>query len=271
MNSWRSNHVIGMSRVEAEFEAKLKALKAKYATADDDDNNDATMGNASNNTVSDSSGTTPTPAGATADVPTATAEEMEQQKMYQHQKKLEKAARKRDEARQKERDAEQALQNAKLLPNAKDTELQNMQLPERGRIMDVIADGHCLYRAIAAQIQNNCDYVSVRNIAADSLLKHRESLEAFCTSQFDDYVDRVRNSADWGGHLELRALSLALQRPIVVYSTGPPLTIGEPDGEGDEDVGAPIRLSYHLHYYALGEHYNQVVIEPVVEGNVSAS
>jgi OTU domain-containing protein 6 len=65
-------------------------------------------------------------------------------------------------------------------------------------------------------------------------------------------VDRVRSSNEWGGHLELRALSEGLNKCIVVYSANQPvLVLGE---EGDA-----IRLSYHLHYYSLGEHYNQVV------------
>jgi OTU domain-containing protein 6 len=75
-------------------------------------------------------------------------------------------------------------------------------------------------------------------------------------TSFDDYVDRVRNSAEWGGHLELRALSLALERPIYVYSVQSGTKPLEIDGGKDKP---PIRLSYHLHYYALGEHYNQVV------------
>jgi len=68
-------------------------------------------------------------------------------------------------------------------------------------------------------------------------------------------VDKVRSSVEWGGHLELRVLALALGRPIVVYSTEKPLTL-EP---GEDDGTDPIRVSYHKHYYALGEHYNQVV------------
>lgn len=72
-------------------------------------------------------------------------------------------------------------------------------------------------------------------------------------------MERVQNSADWGGHVELRALSLALKRPIIVYSaqTVEPLQI-HVDEYGDKE---PIRLSYHLHYYSLGEHYNCVVVK----------
>lgn len=72
---------------------------------------------------------------------------------------------------------------------------------------------------------------------------------------FRTYVERVRSSAEWGGHLELRALALALKRQVVVYSsTQAPLIIEEHGC----DSANPIRLSYHLTYYALGEHYNQV-------------
>lgn len=75
----------------------------------------------------------------------------------------------------------------------------------------------------------------------------------------------MRNSAEWGGHLELRALRMALGRPILIYSVQngeKPLSVDNDDdvsGNNDGNDMEPIRLSYHLHYYALGEHYNQVV------------
>lgn len=98
---------------------------------------------------------------------------------------------------------------------------------------------------------------------ADSLLAHEADFSPFCeyTDEIPDfaaYVERVRSSADWGGHLELRALCIALRRPIHVYRAhaAEPLVIDE---QGCNDGNDPIRLSYHLSYYALGEHYNQVV------------
>jgi OTU domain-containing protein 6 len=274
--------------VEADFAAKFQELKAKYE-----------LEGAGEETVvdpkTDHSETTTTVAVGQAPPPPLgnnTTEEETEQQLFQR-KKVEKAARKREQARQKELQDQQALAAAKALPNAKDTELESMQLPDRAMIVEVLADGHCLYRAIAAQLddtnnnnngnknKNTNDYQHVRQVAADALLRYRDSLADFCeSSHYDDYVDRVRNSADWGGHLELRALSLAFQRPIVVYSTGPPLTIGG----GDDDVVdndeardnnvEPIRLSYHLHYYALGEHYNRVVIQqetPETDGDAAES
>jgi OTU domain-containing protein 6 len=95
---------------------------------------------------------------------------------------------------------------------------------------------------------------------------HEDDYSPFCeltddAPDFRAYVDRVRSSADWGGHLELRALSVALNRPVVVYSaqSPDPLRIDEQRQCDASDEDDPIRLSYHLNYYALGEHYNQVI------------
>jgi OTU domain-containing protein 6 len=104
-------------------------------------------------------------------------------------------------------------------------------------------------------------------ICADTLAQHEEDFAPFCEyskgiPDFETYCEHVRSSAEWGGHLELRALSLALKRPVWIYSasaSSQPLVIDAADQVQDEDANDPIRLSYHRHYYALGEHYNQVV------------
>ena len=68
------------------------------------------------------------------------------------------------------------------------------------------------------------------------------------------YCDKVESvvSAEWGGQLELKALSHVLGLPIYVYDGTSIIKMGD-------DLGAdPLRLSYHRFYYALGEHYNSV-------------
>ncbi len=104
--------------------------------------------------------------------------------------------------------------------------------------------------------------VNTGSLCADTLQQHQDEFAPFCEytddiTTFDEYLEKVRNSAEWGGHLELRALGIALSRPIFVYSVqsgAKPLAIHEAETETE-----PILLSYHLHYYALGEHYNQVI------------
>ena len=92
---------------------------------------------------------------------------------------------------------------------------------------------------------------------------HRDGYEPFLDTSssaeehisFDDYCDSVSSSikAEWGGQLEIRALSEALRWPIWVYDAMQP-TVRM--GEGDKE---PIRVSFHRHFYSLGEHYNAVV------------
>lgn len=108
-------------------------------------------------------------------------------------------------------------------------------------------------------------------MCATTLKQEQDEFAPFCeytdaVPDFDTYVQHVASTtlAEWGGHLELRALSVALQRPIHVYSVSngtKPLEILPPSTPSSTSSSSllPIRLSYHLHFYGLGEHYNQVV------------
>ncbi|BHF66430.1 OTU domain-containing protein 6B [Sparganum proliferum] len=68
---------------------------------------------------------------------------------------------------------------------------------------------------------------------------------------FEAYLKDMAKPGTWGGHLELSALSSALQLPIeVIQVKGPPLTVGNfPDQ-------SPLIITYHHHAFSLGEHYN---------------
>lgn len=72
---------------------------------------------------------------------------------------------------------------------------------------------------------------------------------------FEEYCDRVISTSDWGGQLELRALACALETPIHVFSAESDVI-----SMGDEFTAMrqPLQLTYHLHYYTLGEHFNSV-------------
>lgn len=187
------------------------------------------------------------------------------------ERKLAKAKKKRDRQKEKEALIQQQIEeeNANAGPGLRKIELEQIQsvlTPLKLKVSKVDADGHCLYRAVGAQTGRN--YMAIRSLCADTLLKHQDEFSPFCeytddVSTFDEYLSRVRNSAEWGGHLELRALGIALNRPIYVYSVqsgAKPLAIHE-DSESENTGKESILLSYHLHYYALGEHYNQVIKE----------
>lgn len=182
------------------------------------------------------------------------------------ERKLAKSKKKRDRQKEKEKKIEQRIkeENASAGPSLRKLELEQIHAvltPLNLKIKEIEADGHCLYRAVAAQSGNG--FMAIRALCADTLLENRNEFESFCEytddiPSFDQYSEKVRNSAEWGGHLELRALGIALNRPVYVYSVqsgSKPVAVHE-DSEGKKK---PILLSYHLHYYALGEHYNQVI------------
>jgi len=112
------------------------------------------------------------------------------------------------------------------------------------------------------QSGDDFDFRKIRKMCAEEIAMNRQDYEPFAdleemkVASFEEYVDKVRESSEWGGHLELRALAHSLKKKIVVYATEGPLEIESAEGGDEEGV---IRLSFHRQYYALGEHYNSVV------------
>ena len=63
----------------------------------------------------------------------------------------------------------------------------------------------------------------------------------------------MASTPEWGGQVELLALSSVLQRPIeVLQAEGAPMVVGEHLNT------TRLLLTYHRHAYGLGEHYNSV-------------
>jgi hypothetical protein len=215
-------------------------------------------------------------------------EEQDDDKKLLRQKR-ERIQQKREKARQQELHREALIreENAAVGPTPREIEI-NMLLqqlsPHQLTIQLVDADGHCLYRAIAEQCNilhisipndgidcttdspHSISYRRIRHLCAATLRSHADTYGPFCEYNdekgivdFETYVNSIESSAEWGGHLELRLLSKALQRLIFVYRSHSvePLVVEEDDLK--EQDHEPIRLSYHLRYYALGEHYNHVV------------
>lgn len=175
--------------------------------------------------------------------------------------------------------------------------MQTLYLHPRGlSVQEVEADGNCLYRAVGVQcrrlgldaVDSNGEgcYGKIRELCANVLMgSNRAEFEPFAEcgeghagdgndggnhpATFEEYVTNVRSTSTWGGQLELRALSEGLKCPIVVFSAeGSPLTMGAeyaPSGEKDGGDGngwekkKALLLSFHRHYYVLGEHYNSVI------------
>ncbi|KAH6596543.1 hypothetical protein BASA61_003471 [Batrachochytrium salamandrivorans] len=147
-------------------------------------------------------------------------------------------------------------------------------------IKEIPADGHCLYNALADQLYivdptSNMTFRTLRHLAATYMTDHQDDFMPFLTNnsgnmftldEFDEYCRALREDAVWGGQLEIRALSQALNCRICIVQSGLPLLcVGE-----DLDSSVELRVSYHRRAYGLGAHYNSLTPMtgglPTVEG-----
>ncbi|RLN06612.1 hypothetical protein BBJ28_00002811 [Nothophytophthora sp. Chile5] len=197
--------------------------------------------------------------------------------------KVVKAQRKREAKKKQERERRERIEEANkhtVSERQIEADMIQAQLARHGlTIKDIPSDGHCMYHAVADQMAQrglstgNSDgkaaFQYLRELTSDYMLAHPDDFLPFVALEeaatdpqeaFETYCNRVANTADWGGQLELRALACALQRPIEVYSAeGDALVMGGEFANGDDESSSkPLQLTYHLHYYTLGEHFNSV-------------
>ena len=162
---------------------------------------------------------------------------------------------------------------------------------------EVAPDGHCLFAAVADQLAANGvplvpaplpgakareekdegepPYRVVRRVAADWIARHRDEYAGFIDEGegqgggLDDYVARIRDSAEWGGQLELSALANAYRVEIRVVQDGRVEVIRpsaaaaaaaeNTEGEGkEEEEMKTLWLAYYRFGFGLGEHYNSL-------------
>lgn len=79
------------------------------------------------------------------------------------------------------------------------------------------------------------------------------------TAQFSEYCNDIVDPTHcvWGGQPEISALAASFRKRIIVYSgSAKPLEMGI-DTCADP-THQPLRISFHRHYFGLGNHYNSV-------------
>ena len=155
-----------------------------------------------------------------------------------------------------------AREQASILASLKDRNLVEHQ---------VRSDGHCLYAAFADQLRcldigipgagatgatdSKDDFRAVRQVAGDYVDSHREDFEAFLEEDVESYVRKVKDTAEWGGQVELLALARAFGVTAnVLQGDGPVVTVEAEDGKNKGDAW----LAYYRHSFGLGEHYNSL-------------
>ncbi|OIW28547.1 OTU domain-containing protein 6B [Coniochaeta ligniaria NRRL 30616] len=126
---------------------------------------------------------------------------------------------------------------------------------------EVAPDGHCLFAAFADGLSANgkakvLPYRVVRKVAAGYMADHGDEFAGFLEEPLEEYVAKIRDTAEWGGQLELTALANAYGVEVRVVQDGRTEVIAPAEaGEGERKV---VWLAYYRHGYGLGEHYNSL-------------
>jgi OTU domain-containing protein 6 len=172
-------------------------------------------------------------------------------------------------AANQEAQAAKAAEEAASLPNLRERELVAMKehLKRIGLTeITIRPDGHCMYSAVATQLRDERlqsatsdhkpsakPYQLVRTTAADFISSHPDDFAAFLEEPLDVYVAKIRDTAEWGGQLELQAVARAYNVDINVLQADGRVEKIESGSSSSEDT---LWLAYYRHSYSLGEHYN---------------
>lgn len=157
-------------------------------------------------------------------------------------------------------------------PKAIERDIMMKQFKAQGLAEKLIRpDGHCLFSAVAdqlsqagiplgadsdAELKEVQRYKAVRKTAARYIEGHPDDFVAWLDEPLDQYVEKIRDTAEWGGHLELLALAKSYNVEICVLQNGESQNI-EPGLQGSKDP-VKIWLAYYRHGFGLGEHYNSL-------------
>lgn len=145
------------------------------------------------------------------------------------------------------------------------------------QVVDITPDGHCLYSAIADQLNlkdpsnGPYDYKICRKLASDYMREHSDEFIHYlpaqddgledglmCDADYHKYCDLVRDSARWGGEPEILALSKSLKFSIHIIQAFQPIMKISQDEFYKLRGNKALVISYHRKSYGLGEHYNSL-------------
>ncbi|KAG5997495.1 hypothetical protein E4U43_002624 [Claviceps pusilla] len=208
----------------------------------------------------------------------------EEQQQQQQQQPARKRNRQKDRlarrAAERAAAAEEASAEASTMTDHRGRERTSLKkvFDAHGLVEKEIApDGHCLFAAVADQLlaegvvtsfddegktSPDPPYRIVRRAAAEYMAAHGDRFEGFMEDDLETYVARMRDTAEWGGQLELMALAGRYGVEIRVVQDGgriESIRTGEQEG-GQEtaDETKILWLAYYRFGFGLGEHYNSL-------------
>lgn len=134
-------------------------------------------------------------------------------------------------------------------------------------ILEMSADGNCLFRSISDQLYHDFGngHDEVRADICDYLEGHEDFFKLFLVldddenkdeedaSDFASYVEKMRAEGEWGGNVELVAAARLYRRNVVVFSATLAAFTIEHGHANKSPAGPDLLVSYHDN-----DHYNSV-------------
>lgn len=199
----------------------------------------------------------------TTEADTSTADNTHQpsKKRNRQKERLARRSAEQEAAMSKAEEEASSMTNHRAIENA----YMKKKMEAEGLVeQDIAPDGHCLFSAVADQLQTQLSislskatdeaegpaYKTVRRAATDFMAAHGDDFAPFVEGDFEAYLARMRDTAEWGGEPELMALARAYGVGIRVVQDGRTEEIGQ--------GGSLMWLAYYRHGYGLGEHYNSL-------------
>ena len=188
---------------------------------------------------------------------------------YHSKKPNRQKARLARRAAEQDAQAAAAAKEAEDMPDQREQELAAMKEQMKKLNLSetpISPDGHCLFSAcahsmtpdmLASQLGEvrQAPYQSVRRAAADFMAKHPVDFEAFMEEPLESYVRKIRDTAEWGGELELQAIARSYKVDINVLRANGQVDRVTSQHDSKEQAEL-IWLAYYQHNFGLGEHYN---------------
>ena len=189
--------------------------------------------------------------------PAASQDESSSTRQPKGKKLNRQKARLAKRAAEQEAQAEAAAEEAANMPDQRQQELSAMkQQMENHKLIETMIrpDGHCLYSACAHSIRTSKaqDYRDIRRMAAEVMMSHSEDFAPFMDEPVGSYTHKVKDTAEWCGHLELQAIAKGFNVNIHVLQANGHIEKIQPEQPSEKEIW----LAYYKHSFGLGEHYN---------------
>ena len=119
-------------------------------------------------------------------------------------------------------------------------------------IREVGGDGNCLFRSVSDQMDNTeKNYKEYRSRCIEYMVQNKDEFINFLEDDepFDKYIQRMSEDGEWGGNLEIYALSRLLNANFYIYIFKQPMYVVNNFDKPKKNI----LMTYHD-----GKHYNSL-------------